>query len=55
MFIFILAERVLHFAGKLHVWELNNPIKTLEVHKERMNLSHNDHEKDYDAPPILKD
>jgi hypothetical protein len=31
MFMFILAERVLHFAGKLDVRQLNTPIKTLEV------------------------
>jgi hypothetical protein len=54
MYSFILAARVLHFAGKLDVRELNTPIKTLEVQKERMNFSHNDHEKDYDALPSQK-
>jgi hypothetical protein len=38
----------------LDVRELNTPIKTLEVQKERMNFSHNDHEQDYDAPPSQK-
>jgi hypothetical protein len=51
MYSFILAERVLHFAGNLDVRELNTPIKSLEVQKERMNFSHNDHEKDYDGLP----
>jgi hypothetical protein len=44
----------LHFAGKLDVREFNTSIKTLEVQKERMNFSHNDHEKDYDALPSQK-
>jgi hypothetical protein len=54
MYSFILAERVLHFAGKLDVRELNTLRKTLEVQKERMNFSHNAHEKDYDAVPSQK-
>ncbi len=37
------------FAGKLDVSELNTPTKTLEVQKERMDFSHHDHAKDYDA------
>jgi hypothetical protein len=49
MYSSILAERVLHFAGNLAVRELNTPTKTLEVQKERMNFSHEDHAKDYDA------
>jgi hypothetical protein len=44
-----LAERILHFADKLDFRELNTPTKTLEVQKERMNFSHDDHPKDYDA------
>jgi hypothetical protein len=34
----------------LDVRELNTPIKTLEVQKERMTFSHNDHEKDDGLP-----
>jgi hypothetical protein len=44
----------LHFSGKLDARELNTPIKALEVEKERMNFSHNDHEKDYNALPSQK-
>jgi len=54
MYSFILAERVLHFAGNLDVRELNTLRKTLEVQKERLNFSPNDHEKDYDALPSQK-
>jgi hypothetical protein len=54
MYSFILGEKVLQLAGKLYVRELNTSIKTLEVQKERMNFSHNDHEKDYDALPSQK-
>jgi hypothetical protein len=44
-----LLREFLHFAGKLDVKELSTPTKTLEVQKERMNFSHDDYAKDYDA------
>jgi hypothetical protein len=54
MYSFILAERVLHFAGKLYVRELHTLRRTLEVQNERMTFSPNAHEKDYDAVPSQK-
>jgi hypothetical protein len=46
MYSSILAERALQ-----DVRELNTPTKMLEVQKERMDVSHHDHAKDYDALP----